>query len=124
MSNGFRVSQPFVLRHFYMEYGGKFEVADEDGKNPLSIAAHRCEGDVVRYLLAMQRAAQQTKSRASDRKSEKLERDRIQHHDIQIGQVLSSKRLRGCNAPCKLPSCVSSACAYDYSIRRFQCVLV
>ena len=47
-----------MVRHFYMEYGGKFEVADEDGKTPLSIAAQRCEGDVVRYLLVIQRAAQ------------------------------------------------------------------
>jgi hypothetical protein len=51
-----------VVTQVLLQYGGKFEVADEDGKTPLSIAAQRCEGDVVRYLLAMQRAAQHSRS--------------------------------------------------------------
>jgi hypothetical protein len=51
-----------VVAQVLLQYGGKFEVADEDGKTPLSIAAQRCEGDVVRYLLGMQRALQHNRS--------------------------------------------------------------
>ena len=67
------LSLNIVVGQVLLQYGGKFEVADEDGKTPLSIAAQRCEGDVVRYLLTIQRDAHQTKSRESDRESEKLE---------------------------------------------------
>ena len=41
-----------LLRH-----GGKFDVRDREGKTPQMLAAERCDGDVVRYLLLVQRAA-------------------------------------------------------------------
>jgi len=42
-----------LLRH-----GGKIDIRDAGGKTPQMFAAERCDGDVVRYLVLVHRAAQ------------------------------------------------------------------
>jgi hypothetical protein len=39
-------------------------VRDDNGRTPLTFAAERCDADVVRYLMAIQRAAQHNKGLA------------------------------------------------------------
>lgn len=41
-----------------LQRGGSIDVRDSDGKTPVMIAAERCDGEMVRYLLAVQKASQ------------------------------------------------------------------
>ena len=52
LSNCNRLGQ-VLLRH-----GGKIDIRDAVGKTPQMFAAERCDGDVVRYLVLVHRAAQ------------------------------------------------------------------
>jgi len=52
LSNCNRLGQ-VLLRH-----GGKIDIRDAVGKTPQMFAAERCDGEVVRYLVLVQRAAQ------------------------------------------------------------------
>lgn len=49
-----------------LQRGGKFDVRDDNGRTPLTFAAERCDADVVRYLMAIQRAAQHNKGLAPE----------------------------------------------------------
>ena len=78
-----------------LQRGGSIDVRDSDGKTPVTIAAERCDGEMVRYLLAAQKASQHSDNlpqhRGQNAHSEPHEqRDSSQGHQLSFTQ--SSKR--------------------------------